>query len=71
MIVHADEVVLELLKRRIDDADVAMRRALNESMYADRPDYQRPRVTLRQRWRLAKERVHDAWLVLTGRAEIG
>lgn len=61
----------DLLRQRVDDAYVEMRRNLNQSLYADGPAAPKPRVTLRRRIHRAADRAHDAWLVLTGRAEIG
>lgn len=62
-----------IMRERLDAAYEEMARNLNTSMYADGPPL--PKPTRVQRWRrrvtLLGTRMRDAWLVLTGRAEIG
>lgn len=59
------------LRNRVDAAFKQMRKNLSTSLYADRPDDPPMPPTIRQRIRRYLNRAHDAWLVLTGRAEIG
>jgi hypothetical protein len=63
----------DLIKSRIDATYAEMERMLSTSLYGDDPDIEPP-----TRWQRLKyyvlarlRRIHDAWLVLTGRADIG
>lgn len=73
--VRGVEIVAPELRAEMRDRMSAsfeqMRRDLNTSLYADGPYVSPPPLTMRQRARRFLDRAHDAWLVLTGRAEIG
>jgi hypothetical protein len=60
----------DLIQRRMQETKTAMDDALYGRMFSDVPIAPR-RITWREHVCRKWERVHDAWLVLTGRADIG
>jgi hypothetical protein len=69
----SDELRLLTIKFAVDSAYKQMQRNLNTQLFGARKP---PKPsTRRQRWanraRMYRERVKDAWLVLTGKADIG
>lgn len=58
------------MRQRMDAAFAAMARDLGLGLYGDDDYTPPPTPTIRQRMRALRGRVSDAWLVLTGRAEI-
>ena len=59
------------LNARMHDAYAEMVKNMNADLYGDHTAPPRKPLTFRERLTIVRERIHDAWLVLTGRAEIG
>lgn len=70
-----NDLMASTIKRRMNAAyeNAAKQSAL--SLYLDRPDARRKPPTMRERverrYRLYRDRIRDAWLVLIGREQIG
>lgn len=60
---------VETLRDRVAATERETIAMLNRSLYADPPDFKVP--TLRERLTELRWRVHAAWLVLIGKADIG
>lgn len=71
-LVVIDEIATVTLRNRLDDVERRLTMDLNMSLYGDRAEP--PRLTARQRFfkraEIYRNRIADAWLVLTGRADI-
>jgi len=67
-----EEITREALIKRINNSYSEMERLLSTSLYADGPAA--PKPTRRQRFvrylSVRRDRIRDAWLVLTGQADI-
>jgi hypothetical protein len=66
--------MVDLLQKRMDESVEQMARNLNASLYYDRPSdpiYHSRWKRFIDRIAVYRYRISDAWLVLTGRADIG
>lgn len=71
--IDSDSIIATMLKNRVNAMSERLANDLNFNLYADRGEPEK--LTIRQRLacrlQLYRSRIQDAWLVLTGRAEIG